>query len=354
MIHAKRHVFCKGFVTGDVSAAIHLRFRTISIAFYLHESFINDPIIPTLLAVVRYLAVALLCMSHSSAQEPPLNPALSVHSPREVHDLAYLDDGEPDQRLDLVVPVFSGSEGGGAPLIVWIHGGGWEQGSHHQSPAHAMAARGYAVASIGYRLSSQARYPAQIEDCKAAVRWLRAHAGDYGIDPARIGVWGASAGGHLAALLGTTAKDRRFDVGENLDQSSAVLCVIDSFGPADFLHWGDPPLPASYDTPYTAVARLLGGKVSEHEELARQASPINFVNKDSVPFLLMHGEKDPIVPVQQSILLDAALRKAGVASTLVVVPGGGHGGAVFSDARYLRQMAAFMDAHLLRPTPATR
>ncbi len=297
------------------------------------------------------LAVACCAMSPLFAQQPPANsasPSPEKRSARDLHDLAYVKDGDPNQRLDLIVPAVAASTDAPLPLVVWIHGGGWEQGSYHQNPARAMAARGYAVASIGYRLSSQAKYPAQIEDCKAAVRWLRAHAAEYGIDPGRIGVWGASAGGHLAALLGTTAREKRFDVGENLDQSSTVRCVIDSFGPADFLHWGDPPLPASYDTANTAVARLLGGKVQEREELARLASPVSFVDKDSVPFLIMHGEKDPLVPVQQSVALDAALHKAGVESTLVIIPGGGHGGAAFNDVKYLRQMAEFMDGHLLK------
>ena len=302
------------------------------------------------------LAGAVCFMSHLSAQEFTASAVASgpPREPRELHDLAYVTNGDPNQRLDLVLPAPSGARTAGTPLIVWIHGGGWEQGSYHQNPARAMAARGYAVASIGYRLSSQAKYPAQIEDCKAAVRWLRAHAAEYGIDPARIGVWGASAGGHLAALLGTTAKEKQFDVGENLGQSSAVRCVIDSFGPADFFHWGDPPLPASYDTPNTALARLLGGRLADHEELARLASPVTFVDKDSAPFLIMHGEKDPLVPVQQSVVLDAALRKAGVDSTLVLVPGGGHGGGMFNDVRYLHQMAAFMDAHLLDPVGKAR
>ena len=260
-------------------------------------------------------------------------------------------NGDANQRLDLVLPVPVTKT---APLIAWIHGGGWEQGSYHQNPARAMAERGYAVASIGYRLSSQAKYPAQIEDCKAAIRWLRAHAAEYGIDPGRIGVWGASAGGHLAALLGTTAGDRRFDVGENLDQSSAVRCVIDSFGPSDFLHWGDPSLTAAYNTSNNALARLLGGRLADHVELARLASPVTFVNKDAAPFLIMHGADDPVVPVQQSVVLDAALRKAGVESTLIIVPDGGHGGGMFDDAKLLYQMAAFMDIHLRGPSKTAR
>ena len=267
-------------------------------------------------------------------------------------DLAYVDGGTREQRLDLVLPAPPSPERTPAPLIIWIHGGGWENGSYHQNPAQAMAERGYAVASIGYRLSSQAKYPAQIEDCRAAVRWLRAHAAEYGLDPERFGVWGASAGGHLAALLGTAAGEKRFDVGENLDQSSAVRCVIDSFGPSDLLHWGDPPLLAALDTADTAVARLLGGRVRDHAELARLASPVTFVDRRSAPFLILHGERDPIVPVQQSVVLDAALRRAGVESTLVIIPGAGHGGGVFSDARILVQMAAFMDRHLLAKAPA--
>ena len=298
------------------------------------------------------LAIAVCVMNHLSAQEFPANFFASAPNrpPRDFHDLAYVKGGDANQRLDLVVPASSAP----VPLILWIHGGGWEQGSYHQNPARAMAARGYAVASIGYRLSPQAKYPAQIEDCKAAVRWLRAHAAEYGIDPARVGVWGASAGGHLAALLGTTAKDRRFDVGENLDQPSAVRCVIDSFGPSDFFHWGDPPAPASYDTAHTPLARLLGGRLADHEELARLASPVTFVDRDSAPFLIIHGEKDPVVPAQQSVVLDAALRKAGVESTLVIVPGAGHGSGMFNDPRLLHQMAAFMDRHLLAPAAEGR
>ena len=268
---------------------------------------------------------------------------------RALRDLPYVENGHERQRLDLYVPnAPTATDAGraGRPLVFWLHGGGWETGTKQDCPAIALAARGYVVASVGYRLSSQAVYPAQIEDCKAAVRWLRAHAGEYGIDPARLGVWGASAGGHLAALLGTTAGTRRFDVGANLDQSSAVQCVLDWFGPTDFLRWGDPPTEEILDSPHTAIARLLGGTVRAHEALARSASPLYFVDENSAPFLIVHGDRDAIVPVQQSEALHAALQKAGVASTLKVLPGAEHGGPAFSTPENLGLMTAFFDGHL--------
>ena len=264
-------------------------------------------------------------------------------------DLPYVKDGAERQRLDLYLPgepTAAGAAPKPRPLVIWVHGGGWESGSKHDCPAKPLVTRGYAVASIGYRLSSQALFPAQIEDCKAAVRWLRAHAGEYGIDPKRIGAWGASAGGHLVALLGTTAGTRQFDAGGDLDQSSAVECVLDWFGPADFLRWGDPPLTVVMDSPNTALARLLGGPVHTHVELARSASPVNFVDKNSAPFLIMHGDHDNTVPLQQSEELSAALQNAGVEGTLKVVAGAGHGGPAFTQPANLQLMTEFFDRHL--------
>jgi acetyl esterase/lipase len=243
------------------------------------------------------------------------------------------------------------AEGGGRPLIVWIHGGAWEKGSKASCPAKLMVVRGYAVASIGYRLSQHAVYPAQIEDCKAAIRWLKAHSKEYGIDPERIGVWGASAGGHLAALIGTTANLPDFDTGEYKEQSSRVKCIVDWFGPTDFLNYGDPPL-KGLDRPGSAVAKLLGGSVSDRLEQARLASPVYFVKKDAPPFLIMQGDSDPIVPLQQSEVLHAALQKAGVESTLKVFAGAGHGGGPFSGGESIKLMTDFFDKHLGQTTAA--
>ena len=273
-----------------------------------------------------------------------LGAALPLAAQRTLTDLPYVTGGVEHQRLDLYLP--ANAPGGPAhPLVVSVHGGGWEGGSKHDCPARGLVGRGYVVASVEYRFSQQAIFPAQIEDVKAAVRWLRAHAAEYGIDPQRVGAVGESAGGHLVALLGTTGHDRRFDVGENLDQPSAVQCVVDRYGPADFLHWGDAVDP-TLDTPTNSVAHLLGGTVAMHADAAKLASPVTFVDKGSAPFFILHGDKDPRVPVQQSRELDAALRKAGVESTLVVLPGAVHGGPAFGTPEVTRQVVEFLDRHL--------
>ena len=270
--------------------------------------------------------------------------AQEAAAPRKLPDVPYVTGGGERQQLDLYLPAATG--GPARPLVVWVHGGAWEMGDRHVCPAVFLVARGYVVASLGYRLSQQAIYPAQIEDCKAAIRFLRAHAGEYGIDPRRVGAWGASAGGHLVALLGTTGHEHRFDVGEHLDQSSAVQCVVDWFGPMDFLHWGEPPVIADRTNRASSASKLLGGPVSTHLDAARSAGPVYFVDKESAPFLIMHGDADPLVPLQQSQELDAALRKAGVESTLVVLPGAGHGGRDFIQPEHMQQLTAFLDAHL--------
>jgi acetyl esterase/lipase len=173
------------------------------------------------------------------------------------------------------------------------------------------------MASINYRLAAPAAiWPAQIQDCKAALRWLRAHAQQYGYDPNRIGVIGESAGGHLVAMLGVTNGDKTFDVGENLNESSDVTCVVDLFGIADFTQ----PMPALA----TNVKALLGGPAQERPELARSASPINYVHGDEPPMLVVHGTADQLVPYIQAELLVGAMDKAGAPYYLHTVVGGGH------------------------------
>ncbi|HEY3415690.1 MAG TPA: alpha/beta hydrolase, partial [Armatimonadota bacterium] len=198
---------------------------------------------------------------------------------------------------------------------------------------------------IDYRFSKDAPFPAQIHDCKAAVRWLRANAGRYGLDWQHIGVWGTSAGGHLAALLGTTGGVKDLEGNEgNLDQSSQVQAVCDFYGPTDLATLSDPQ---RRDDPQDAVALLLGGPVNDNLDKAKAASPITYVDKSDPPFLIMHGERDPVVPVSQSKLFYEVLQNAGVESTLRLLPRAGHGFRLTQEIRL--QIIAFFAKHLQPP-----
>ncbi|HYR59251.1 MAG TPA: alpha/beta hydrolase [Chthoniobacteraceae bacterium] len=262
---------------------------------------------------------------------------------RKFMDVPYVAGGHPAQKLDLYLPAKPGG-----PLLVWIHGGGWRSGSKANPPGLAMVAQGYNVASLEYRFSQDAIFPAQIEDCKAAIRWLRAHATEYGYDPKRVGVWGASAGGHLTALLAVTGNVRDFDVGENLGQSSAIQCGLDWFGPADFPAY-DPELPTPMvkrENPDSVLAQLFGGPISQHLELAKRGSPVTWVTKDAAPLLIMQGTKDPLVPLEQSQRLYDKLKAAGADATLDVIEGAGHGGPQFTAPEKLTLILDFFTRHL--------
>jgi acetyl esterase/lipase len=252
-------------------------------------------------------------LAKKKASMPPL---VGVKTER---DLTYATvDGDRKLQLDLYVPE---KAEGQLPLVIWIHGGGWRGGTKNVCPAAPFAMRGYVVASVEYRLSDVAKFPAQIEDCKAAIRWLRANADRYHIDPAKVGVWGGSAGGHLVALLGTAGDHKSWDVGEHTDQSSRVQAVCDFFGPADLGHMPDDQAKRADG----AVALLLGGSVADKRDAARAASPITYVSKDDPPFLICHGTEDRLVPLAQSEKFHDALKDAGVTAKLVKVQGGGHG-----------------------------
>jgi len=190
------------------------------------------------------------------------------------------------------------------PVILWIHGGGWSKGRKEQhSPAISFLNDGYAVASIEYRLSGEAPFPAQIEDCKAAVRWLRANAAKYNLDADRIGAWGHSAGGHLSALLGTSGGVQELEGnGDNMSYSSRVQAVCDVSGPADLLRLYHDASDASTGTRPKATSyidALLGGPAEQNKTKAMAASPITYVSKDDPPFLIIHGENDFSVPASR-------------------------------------------------------
>jgi arylsulfatase len=264
----------------------------------------------------------------------PLPPGV-----RRLANQTYHTPATGDVLLDLYLP--EKTPAAPLPVVVWVHGGGWSKGSKENPPLAWLAAEGYAVASINYRLSWVARWPAQIDDVRAALRWLRANAAKHGLDPGRIAVAGGSAGGHLAAIAGTQAPP----AGEPV--SSRVGAVIDLYGPADL-----PSMPANRadrpgeDAARTNGARLLGGPVRDRLELAREASALHHVSAGDAPFLILHGDRDPQVPLEQSQRLDAALRAAGVRSELVVLTGAGHGGKEFSAPEIRAKIRAFLAAAL--------
>ncbi|MHB1080783.1 MAG: alpha/beta hydrolase fold domain-containing protein [Prosthecobacter sp.] len=244
-------------------------------------------------------------------------------------DLVYVEGGHERHKLDLYLPE---KAEGPLPLIIWVHGGGWQNGSKDGCPPlrTGYVAQGYAVASINYRLSGHAVFPAQIEDCKAAIRWLRAHAKEFSLDPQRFGVWGSSAGGHLVALIGTSGDVKEFDVGANLDQSSRVQAVCDYYGPTDFTAFVTTPGYESHATDASPEAKLIGGAVMQNKDKAARVNPITYVTKDDPPFLIVHGDKDPTVPINQSQFLFDALKKTEVSAHFHTIHGAGHGGPGFA------------------------
>jgi acetyl esterase/lipase len=263
------------------------------------------------------------------AQREPRGGMPVPEGVKALRDLVYVPDGHERHKLDLYLPE---KAEGPLPLIIWIHGGGWQNGGKENClPLRVgCVSRGYALASINYRLSGHAPFPAQIEDCKAAIRWLRAHAKEHNLDPQRFGVWGSSAGGHLAALVGASGDVKEFDVGANTDQSSRVQAVCDFFGPTDFTVFVTTPGYESHAMDSSPESKLIGGAVLENKYKAACVNPITYVSGDDPPFLIVHGDKDPIVPNNQSWLLFDELKLEGVSARFHTIQGAGHGGPGFA------------------------
>jgi len=270
-----------------------------------------------------------------------ISQACAFAAPTVLKDIEYARPNGYSLLLDLYLPERVQDEG--APVVVWVHGGGWKNGSKEKSKAAWLAEEGYAVVSINYRLTDVAQWPAQIDDCREAVRWVRRNASVFGFDSDRIGTWGSSAGGHLVALMGTLPYP------ENESVSSRVLAVCDWFGPTELLTM--PPNNVGEgrteeDVANSNGAKLLGCTVKECPELARQASAYDNVSKDDAPFLIMHGDEDPGVPIQQSIQFYERLRKTGVPVQFEVVEGAGHGGKRFDTPDVKATVRAFFDQYL--------
>lgn len=300
-----------------------------------------------LIAVIPALVV--LAPSIASAAAAPVAIPADVEV---IKDVEYGKVGDYSLKLDILRPAKQPKQP--LPVVVWIHGGGWRSGDKGAMTKTLLpfVKHGYCCVSINYRFSTVATFPAQVQDCKCSIRFLRAHAKQYNIDPDRIGVWGGSAGGYLVAMLGTTAGVKEFE-GDGGWQSfsSRPNAVCDLYGITDIPAIDElvkegkatqrfMTRPSSGDT----VSPMLGVPYWEAKDLAVKASPITYVSKDDPPFLIMHGDRDPLTPMSQGARLNSALRKVGVDSTLRILTGAGHGFAGRPDC-YLTAMK-FFDAHL--------
>lgn len=292
------------------------------------------------------IALSLVSLTVFAQETPqPPNPAPDIpEAIRAELDVPYAGTENPRQRLDIYFPKQPSTEHP-LPVVLIIHGT-FQNASKRAGLGFAtdFASSGdYAAISIGYRLSDEAKWPAQIHDCKAAIRWVRANAKKYNLDGEHIGVIGPSGGGHLAALVGTTGGVTELEgtLGEHLKVSSRVTCVVDLFGPTDLLTLG-----GNHNRANSPESRLIGGPLQEKRELARQASPTTYVTGDDPPFLMIHGTKDPNVPFAQSEVLALALENAGASAILIPVEGGVHGN--FRNPEVGVRYHAFFDKHLRR------
>lgn len=264
--------------------------------------------------------------------------------------IEYASPGGETLLLDLRVPDGAGPH----PVIVYLHSGAWIMGDRFGGPAVRQASRGYAVASIEYRLAPDHIWPAPVEDTKAAIRWLRANAARFHLDPDRIGIFGTSAGAHIGSVAATSAGVpwlEGLSLG-NPQFSSAVRAVVDLYGPTDLLRIEEdklPCIPLDGNAAWMPMSQLMGCAIQECQEWTRTASPMSYVSPDDPPFLIMHGLLDCLVPYQQSIALNDALAFAGVDSQLVLLPKGDHGGRAFDDPAIHAMIDTFLDTHLRGP-----
>lgn len=266
------------------------------------------------------------------------------HEVERKNDILFAEPDGVKLLLDIHLPV--GVEK--PPLVLFIHGGGWMNGDRNRCKLAWVAKHGYAIASIEYRLSQEAKFPAQIHDCKGALRWLRAHEKEYGYDASRVVVAGTSAGGHLAALMGTSGDvaELEGETAGNADQSSRVQAVIDYYGPSDFVKRSENQ-PSKTDDPKGGVYQLIGGPVKQNLEKAKFASPATYIDSGDPPLLILHGENDKTVFLDQSEWLRDLYQKAGLDVHLHVVPGAGHGWKKPSEEEKKRVLA-FLERHFAR------
>jgi acetyl esterase/lipase len=295
------------------------------------------------------LLISLGFLTSCNGKPPEAPPDFEVR-----RDVPYAGTANPKQTLDLYLPKAAAEKP--RPLVVFIHGGGWESGDKGDAflgllfPLIKDGA--FAGASVNYRLTDEARWPEQIYDCKAAIRWLRSHAKELNVDPEKIGVIGISAGGHLVSLLGTSdgVKDLEGALGKDLQTGSRVRCVVNICGAENFLTITDHPSIIKFNEAASCTGKLFGKAMPEAKDQAAAASPVTYITPDDPPVMTVHGTKDTLVPFEQATEFQAALKKAGVPNVLVTGKNGGH---VFVHPEVLIRERLFFEKWLLGKGNAT-
>ena len=306
------------------------------------------------------LSASLALAQDKPAQQTPNKQAAPAAKPeaklppgvKMLGDISYIPNGDDAQKLDLYLPEKPADRP--QPLIVHIHGGAWRGGSKFPCPVVNMVGKGYAVASVEYRFSQKAKFPAQIQDCQAAIRWLRANSKQHNIDPEHVGVVGGSAGGHLSALVGTAGGKKAFPmIGGNEEQSDRVQAVCDIYGPANFSTVMQQAADDKnirnifqFNSPKDPYSLLIGVSLEGNREKTDAVSPVHYVSKDNPPMLILHGTHDALVPYAQSEEFAAALKAKGIEVWLQTLPGSGHGGGGFGKPAIIALTQNFFDKHL--------
>jgi acetyl esterase/lipase len=303
------------------------------------KSFVRHLLVLIFLAAIRSEAQP---ASSAATNAPDLLPASSPYGEARVfRNIAYVDHPTPRQNFDLYLPKDRGNHP--SRLIIWIHGGAWMSGIKEWDNVKYLVQHGYAIATLDYRITPENTFPAQIQDCNAALNFILAHAADYGISSRQFVVAGASAGGHLALLLGLARQEKSFGA----DPAIKPPAILDFFGPTDLdrAKADTPPdFPQkSIDTIRDALTKLLDGPPEKMAVQARWASPINYVSPANPPVLILHGSKDDLVPPVQSQRLKTALTQAGVKNELIWVNGAPHDGPLFSTPEIQTKVLAFLD-----------
>jgi acetyl esterase/lipase len=316
-------------------AAIHFRVVSARMARFAAKMFSPLP----RAGVVRRFLLSLTALGAFASI------AASLHAERVTRDITFATVDGTALKLDLYLP-----DNAPAGLIVWVHGGAWRAGSRTGIDIKGITALGWGLASVDYRLSTQARFPAQIHDIKAAIRFLRAKAADLGYPAKPFVISGSSAGGHLAELVGVTNGVAELEgaIGDQRDVSSDVQATVVLYGASNLTTILKQSTPHGLAMREPALELLLGALPEKTPELAKLASPVFHVDRSDPPMLVEHGDQDPQMPVNQALEIVGACEKAGVPVELKIMHGSGHGGPAFTTTENLRFIDRFLRAHLAK------